>query len=82
MASLLGYIGMYAQVTMYGYRKAELARELRKVDMQNQALKAEIQMLTSPDRLAAVAESAGMVQSSKIVYIASPGSTVNVAKAE
>lgn len=82
MVSLLGYIGMYAQVTMYGYRRAELTRQLRQVDMQNQALKAEIQMLTSPDRLAAVAQSAGMVQNTKIVYIASPGSTVNVAKAE
>lgn len=81
MVSLLGYIGLYAQVTIYGYKRAELARSLRQVEMENQALKAEIQTLSSPDRLAAVATANGMQQSVDVVYISERGA-VRVARAE
>jgi len=81
MVSLLGYIGLYAQVTIYGYKRAELARSLRQIEMENQALRAEIQTLSSPDRLAGVAAANGMQQSVDVVYISERG-MVRVARAE
>jgi cell division protein FtsL len=72
---------MYAQVALYGYQRAELSRLTRQAEMQNQALRAEIQTLSSPERLAEAAKNAGMVPSTKVVYIPGPGS-VKVAKAE
>jgi cell division protein FtsL len=81
LLGLLGYIGLYAQVTLYGYQRAELSRQTRQAEMQNQELKAEIQTLSSPERLAVAAKNAGMVPSTRVVYI--PGSSkVRVAKAE
>lgn len=78
---LLGYIGLYAQVTTYGYRRAELARRIRQSEMENEALKAEIQVFSSPDRLAAAAASAGMEPGNKAEFIVR-GGEVKVASAE
>ncbi len=78
---LLCYIGLYAQVTIYGYHKAELSSQIRQMEMQNQAIKAEIQTLSSPDRLAATAIEAGMVPGVDVVYISAP-KKVKVARAD
>ena len=78
---LLGYISLYAQVTLYGYRRAELTRQIRDLEMQNQGLRAEIQMLSSPERLSTAAIEAGMVPSASVVYIPRPAG-VTVAKAD
>ncbi|MBI2842804.1 MAG: hypothetical protein HYX78_05335 [Armatimonadetes bacterium] len=78
---LLGYVGLYAQVTMYGYRRAELSRQIRQAEMENQALRAEIQTLSSPDRLAEAALATGLEPSAKCVYISTPRS-MKFAKAE
>jgi cell division protein FtsL len=79
--SLLGYIGLYAQVTMYGYSRADLSRQIRQAEMENQALKAEIQTLSSPDRLAAAAQGAGMEPGVQVVYVHRPVN-VKIARAE
>ena len=81
MALLFCYIGLYAQITTYGYHRSDLTRQIRQIDMESQALEAEIQVLSSPDRLAAAAIDAGMVPSSDVVYISTPGK-INVAKVE
>ncbi|MEN6521381.1 MAG: hypothetical protein ABFD46_09580 [Armatimonadota bacterium] len=81
MVSLLGYIGLYAQVTIYGYKRAELVKNMRQVEMENQALKAEIQTLSSPERLAEVASATGMTPGSDVVYISTHGD-VKVARAD
>jgi cell division protein FtsL len=81
MVSLLGYIGLYAQVTIYGYKRADLSRSMRQIEMENQALRAEIQTLSSPDRLSAVATASGMTPSSEVVYISTQGD-VRVARAD
>lgn len=81
MISLLCYVGLYAQVTLYSYHKSDLARQTRQIEMENQALRAEIQMLSSPERLAAVAVGAGMLPGSDVIYIY-PDGGVKVAKAD
>lgn len=78
---LLAYIGVYAQVTLYGYHISELQRQIRQVDMENQALQADIHTLSSPERLAAVAVAVGMQPSTQSVFISAPESTT-VAKAD
>lgn len=78
---LLCYIGLYAQVTTYGYHRSDLTHQIRQLDMENQALEAEIQMLSCPQRLAAAAVAAGMEPSSDFIYVSVPGK-VKVAKAE
>lgn len=81
MVSLLGYIGLYAQVTIYGYKRADLVKSIRQIEMENQALRAEIQTLSSPERLAGVASAAGMMPGSDVVYISTRGD-VRVARAD
>jgi len=81
MLFLLGYVGLYAQVTLYGYRRADLANQIRQAEMVNQDLRAQIQILTGPDRLAAVAATAGMEPTMKVVCIPAPA-RVKVAKAD
>jgi len=78
---LFGYIGLYAQVTIYGYHGADLARQIRQIETENQALRVEIQTLSNPDRLGAVAVGAGMQPRAEVVYIPVPR-PVEVAKAE
>lgn len=75
-----GYIGLYGQVMIYGYHKAEVAKQMRQAKTENQALRAEVQILSSPDRLAAVAVSGGMQPAKEVLYITTPAN-VNVAKA-
>lgn len=72
MTVLLGYIGVYAQVTHTGYRRAELLTELRSERLENEALRVEIQQLTSPDRLASAAQMAGMLPGTEMNFISSP----------
>ncbi len=81
IVSLLGYIGLYAQITRLGYMRSDLAKQTRQVTMENEALKADIQILSSPDRLSAAADAAGMEPGSSMLYIAVPGG-VRVALAE
>ncbi|HOK53931.1 MAG TPA: hypothetical protein PKV43_05660, partial [Armatimonadota bacterium] len=76
----LGYIGLYAQVTLYGYRRAELGRQIRQIEMENQALEAEIQTLSSPERVSALAVQSGMKPRDDVVYI-SPSESISVALA-
>ncbi|MEN6370877.1 MAG: hypothetical protein ABFD64_02595 [Armatimonadota bacterium] len=81
MVSLLGYIGLYAQVTIYGYKRAELVKNMRQIEMENQVLRAEIQTLSSPEHLAEAASAAGMTPGSDAVYISTRGD-VKVARAD
>lgn len=81
MVFLLGYVGLYAQVTLYSYRGDDLTRQIRQAEMQNQALKAEIQTLASPERLAAAASEAGMEPSTDVIYVIPP-QQVKIAKAD
>lgn len=69
---ILGYVGMYAQVTHAGYQRAALLSELREQRLENEALRVEFQNLTSPERLNAAAQAAGMLPSTEISYIDSP----------
>jgi cell division protein FtsL len=78
----LGYIGLYAQVTTYGYRSAELKDHIHHVEMRNQDLRAEIQWLSSPTRIAAVAADAGMENGSKPSTVVIGSDTVKVARAD
>lgn len=77
----LGYIGLHAQVATYGYKRDKLFKANRQMKMENQALEAEILTLSSPDRLAAAAASAGMEPGVQVDYISQP-TGVKVAKAE
>jgi cell division protein FtsL len=81
LISLFGYIGVYAQVTSCGYRRAELQKQIRQAEVENSALRAEIEMLSSPGRLSAAAQGAGMTASADSVFIGGQEST-RVAKAE
>ena len=81
MALILGYVGMYAQVTNAGYQRAALLSELRNQRIENEALLVEYRNLTDPKRLQAAAESADMQLGTEISYISSPD-PVAVAKAD
>jgi cell division protein FtsL len=77
---LLGYVGVYAKVTKNGYCRARLNAQVRETRVENQRLRADIQMLSSPDRLGRIAMSAGMQFSGDFDYVR-PRPTVVVAEA-
>jgi len=77
---LLGYVGMYAKVTKNGYCRSRLSVQVRETRVENQRLRADIQMLSSPDRLAQIAVRAGMQFSGEFDYVR-PRPTVVVAEA-
>lgn len=79
--SLLGYVGIYAKATVYGYQRAELVRDIKALTMENQSLKADIVALSSPERLSRVAEGAGMAPGTQVDYIGHVDD-VTVAKAD
>lgn len=81
VGALIGYVGIYAQVTMCGYNSAALARQTRQLETENQAVSAQIEALSSPERFAAAAEKAGMVQSPNPIYLSVSGRT-KVARAD
>jgi cell division protein FtsL len=75
------YVGFYAMITQKGYERARLSAELKKAKTENEYLHAELRVLSSPDRLAAAAVSAGMIPSENVQIVRIPTS-VTVAKAE
>jgi cell division protein FtsL len=81
VALILGYVGIYAQVTHAGYRRAALLSELRQQRLENEALRVQFQNLTSPERLNAAAQAAGMLPSTEISYIGAP-KPIAVARAD
>lgn len=81
MLCLLGYVGTYAQVTRCGYHRARLAQQIRQAESENRALRAEIQMLSSPARLTSAAMAAGMSQGAAPQFIRAQ-ETTKVAKAD
>ena len=80
LGMLLAYVGVYAKVTKNGYCRARVNSQLHEALVENQRLKADIQVLTSPDRLAQVATAVGMRQCERFDYFRGP-STVVVADA-
>jgi len=78
---ILAYVGMYARVTDIGYRRAALLAELRRVRLENEALRVEIQALTSPERLSAAAYALGMTQEMQVSFVPTE-QPINVASAE
>jgi len=76
----LAYIGVYAKVTKNGYYRSSQVGRLREARAENQRLRADIQILSSPERLRRIAEKAGMRQCQAFDYL--PGrATVVVAEA-
>jgi cell division protein FtsL len=69
IGGLMCYVGLYAKITQNGYYKAKLAGELKAAKMQNQYLRADMQMLSNPDRLAVAATQAGMQQSERVLVV-------------
>jgi cell division protein FtsL len=80
LLGLIGYVGIYAQVTRCGFTSADLSRQIRQTKMENQGIKADIQVLSSPDRLAAAATAAKMIPSKDSLFIGTH-ETTRVAKA-
>lgn len=81
LSGLMCYVGLYAMITQKGYERARLSAELKKAKTENEYLQAELRVLSSPDRLAAAAVSAGMIPSENVQIVRIPTS-VAVAKAE
>jgi len=81
IAFVIGYIGAYAQLRLYGYKKCEYVKVQRKLIAENLSIKAEIDQLAEPDRVSAIAEQDGFVAGSEI-YRLGQVSSVKVAKAE
>lgn len=71
LCALLVYVGMYAKATKNGYCRSQLATELREARVENQRLRADIQALSSPDRLSQIAKAAGMQQCGEFDYVRS-----------
>jgi hypothetical protein len=69
LSVLLMYVGVYAKVTKNGYHRSHLVAELREARMENMRLRADIQMLSSPDRLAQIATTSGMQTGNQFDYV-------------
>lgn len=78
---VIGYIGAYAQLRLYGYRKCEYVKEQRQLIAENLSIRAEIDKLSEPDRISSIAEQDGFVAGSEI-YRLGQVSSVKLAKAE
>lgn len=52
---------MYADVSKHGYARAELVAKIKSVEAENQVLRAELERLRNPKRLARIAREDGMV---------------------
>ncbi|MDO8683894.1 MAG: hypothetical protein Q7N50_10485 [Armatimonadota bacterium] len=78
---LLSYIGVYAKVTKNGYYRANVTSQLREAREENLRLRADIQTLSSPDRLRVIATTAGMQPCNDFDYLSGGETTVVVADA-
>jgi len=78
---VIGYIGVYAQIRLYGYKKCECVKEQRELTAENLSISAEIDKLAEPERVSAIAEQNGFVAGSGI-YRLGQVSSMKVAKAE
>jgi len=78
---VIGYIGVYAQLRLYGYKKCEYVKEQRRLVAENLSIRAEIDKLSEPDRVSSIAEQDGFVAGSD-VYRLGQVSSVKLAKAE
>jgi hypothetical protein len=65
----LCYIGVYAKVTKNGYYRSHVLTQLREARAENVRLRADIQMLSSPDRLAKMANASGMQVCDQFDYL-------------
>ncbi|MDO8587976.1 MAG: hypothetical protein Q7T82_13185 [Armatimonadota bacterium] len=81
LAVMLSYIGVYAKVTKNGYYRAHLVAQLREARVQNVRLRADIQALSSPERLGQVAMESGMQVCSQVDYLEPGSQTMVVAEA-
>jgi cell division protein FtsL len=66
---LLCYVGVYAKVTKNGYYRSHLLSELREARVKNVRLRADIQTLSSPERLAEIASGSGMQVCDQFDYL-------------
>ncbi|MHB9037336.1 MAG: hypothetical protein ACYC64_11775 [Armatimonadota bacterium] len=69
---LFGWVAVYANVTVTGYNRARLTTECRTEKLKNERLKVEYSRLSSPHKVVAAAEQAGMVYATQYDYIHPP----------
>lgn len=65
----LCYIGVYAKTTKNGYYRSHLLSELREARVENVRLRADIQTMSSPERLAKIASDSGMQVCDQFDYL-------------
>jgi cell division protein FtsL len=69
LMAFLCYIGVYAKMTKNGYYRSHLLSQLREARVDNLRLRADIQSLSSPDRLAKIATDSGMQVCDQFDYL-------------
>jgi len=69
LAMLLGYVNVYARVTVAGYSRGRLDSVVRAEKIRNERLKLTYNSLCSPARVVAAAEKSGMVYPSNYEYL-------------
>ena len=72
LASLFGYVSIYANLTVAGYNRSKLLDMCRQERLDNQRLKLRWDALSSPNYVVSAAEKAGMVYATQYDYLDKP----------
>ncbi len=77
VAMLFGWVAVYANVTVTGYNRSRLTEQCRVERLKNERLKVECSRLSSPHKVTAAAQRAGMIYATRYDYIHLPQSVAS-----
>lgn len=81
VAMLFGWVAIYANVTVTGYNRSRLTEQCRIERLKNERLKVECSRLSSPHKVTAAAQKAGMIYATSYDYIHLPQSVASAESA-